>query len=369
MLKKRIRDWRLERNHKLPEMLNALQIAVVKQSRDNETVTIIRNQNITFAEIKRYFRRRGSRNAKADALDELEALTRISHDEAQRPLPNSEPRDLDAIASTGDTDTPLAIALPLIEQSKALEQLLKWCHAYCDSAMESSQWMMTTQRLRINQLERFYHNFVNGFTRLRAQELTDAFLLFGVAFDLILPLLKQNHLLFLPYICHILKGMPNAQHEGEEVVQSLFRLTSGLIEQNYPSLTPISRSFAALSGMNSSERSESSSRAYQAICNRLETLVSAKDSEAPTTDVAESQTICDSQHAADTDNYALALSQTTNAISELAHKARFPCDEMFFHRPVIEADRYKIFWAMDFATSTISIRPRGDWDVQRCSSF
>jgi hypothetical protein len=327
MLKKRIRDWRLERNHKLPEMLSALRIAVEKQHRDDDIVTTIRNQHITYAEIKRYFRRRGARDVDAVLLDELDAVTRFENNETQPIVLGPRSNDMASPATTRDMDATPAMALPLTESMKSLELLLQWCHAYCDSALENAQWMMTTQQLRINQLERFYHNFVDGLAWLRAKNTDEAFASFRIAFDLVLPLLKQNHVLFLPYICHVLKGTPYGRYEGEEVVQSLFVLTSRLIEEKYPSLVPIARSFATLSKMSTFDRSESSNFAYQAICTRLETLVPAIES-ASTIKKIEPDKICDSQHAVETDDYMLALTQTTNAISELAHEARYSPPEI-----------------------------------------
>jgi hypothetical protein len=142
--------------------------------------------------------------------------------------------------------------------------------------LEHGEWMLTTQRARLDHLEKFYHAFVDGFALLRDRRTNAAFSMFAIAFDLLPLLLKQNHVLFLPYIYHILKGKPCSQHEGEEVIQSLFDLTSRLVEQNYPSMLSIAQSFASLSVLSATDRNESASRAYQATCRHLKMLVPAR---------------------------------------------------------------------------------------------
>jgi hypothetical protein len=62
MLKKRIRKWDLDKKHKEPDMLAARRIALEREALGKKTAFIIRNREVTHAEIKHYFKRKGVRS-------------------------------------------------------------------------------------------------------------------------------------------------------------------------------------------------------------------------------------------------------------------------------------------------------------------
>src|ERR1700744_352927 len=65
MLKKRIHNWDLDRNNKEPDMLYALRVAFERHDRGKDTNFVIRGRIVTFADVKRYFRRKGCRDLRS----------------------------------------------------------------------------------------------------------------------------------------------------------------------------------------------------------------------------------------------------------------------------------------------------------------
>ena len=59
MLKKQIKSWDLDRNHKQADMLYALRVALQRAAQGKKTVFLIRGRIVTFHNVKKYFRRKG----------------------------------------------------------------------------------------------------------------------------------------------------------------------------------------------------------------------------------------------------------------------------------------------------------------------
>ncbi|KAE9372648.1 hypothetical protein N431DRAFT_457350 [Stipitochalara longipes BDJ] len=62
MLKKRIKKWNLDRNHKQADMLHAVRVALERQSLGKRTAFLIRGRVVSFEEVQRYFRKKGVRD-------------------------------------------------------------------------------------------------------------------------------------------------------------------------------------------------------------------------------------------------------------------------------------------------------------------
>jgi hypothetical protein len=59
MLKKRIKKWDLDRDHKQADMLYAVHIALERESQGKKTAFLIRGRVVSVEEIQHYFCRKG----------------------------------------------------------------------------------------------------------------------------------------------------------------------------------------------------------------------------------------------------------------------------------------------------------------------
>ena len=59
MLKKRIKEWDLDRKHKEPNTLFAMHSAFQREAQGKKTVFLVRDRIVTFQDVKQYFKRKG----------------------------------------------------------------------------------------------------------------------------------------------------------------------------------------------------------------------------------------------------------------------------------------------------------------------
>jgi hypothetical protein len=112
---------------------------------------------------------------------------------------------------------------------KALEELLFHSQLYYDSPFEHSEWPHPSDRMQLGLLEKSYHDFTKVHNLLRRNNVVEAFQLFEAAFDLVGPLLKQQHVLFVAYLYHLILHI---RHQGgHEVFTHLFNRISKMIER------------------------------------------------------------------------------------------------------------------------------------------
>jgi hypothetical protein len=171
MLKRRIKKWDLDRNHKQADMLCALGIAYERESQGKKTAFLIRGRVVSFEEVQHYFRRKGVRDPRSLLNDAVAAMptTRI---DCHTPEPSSVTAvdDITIIAETSYNrrlSTSGVIVIPdpnqvdrVLRQSPELSQLDQLLHCgrdYNNSVFERQDWQTREKSFDLSSLETFYH--------------------------------------------------------------------------------------------------------------------------------------------------------------------------------------------------------------------
>jgi hypothetical protein len=288
MLKKRIKKWDLDRNHKQADMLYAVKIALERESQGKKSAFLIRDRVITFEEVQHYFRRKGVRDLKSlvkDA-DVARPTTRIEwHTPEPANIPvQSGDRPVSGIVATQSFENDLCrsssgiTVIPdpnqvggVLRQSLELSQLDQLLHCgrdYYNSCFEGRDWKIQQEIFEITSLESFYHNLSDGHNLVNAGQVNVAFEHFDRAFGLIKGLLEKGTLLFLPYLYHIL--LPWQQIQQQDVLLNMLEFISQMIRTRFPHLRPVQQSLALLHGMSVEQRYNCSTRVFQSLLNRLQ---------------------------------------------------------------------------------------------------
>jgi hypothetical protein len=293
MLKKRIKKWDLDRNHKEADMLYSLRLALSREAQGKDTIFLIRGRVVTFDDIKQYFRRKRVHDLQSVMTDASAAAptTRI---DCRTPQPDMTAAD-EAIHGSESTiatkelnqycsfnvrnfhpySTAVALLdpnqvdhmMPLTSTLSQLDQLLHLGRNYYDAVFEKPDWRSKDNTFELGSLENFYHHMFDGQLLLGSSHVTEAFQQFDRAFDLIHHLLSQQTFLFLPYMYHM---MLSSWHiHGQEVVSQLLDFVSQLARKCYPQLNLIPQSLMLLHPMSFEDRGESSKRVFQSILDRL----------------------------------------------------------------------------------------------------
>jgi hypothetical protein len=289
MLKKRIKKWDLDRNHKQADMLYAVKIALERESQGKKSAFLIRGRMVTFEEVQHYFRRKGVRDLRSlvkDA-DVAQPTTRI---ECRTPEPTnirSGDRPVSGIevatksfendpcrSSSGITLIPypnrVGRVLPQSLELSQLDQLLHYGRDYYNSWCERRVWKGEPV-FGIPSLIDFYLNLSHGQDLVNAGQVNKAFELFDRAFDLIKGLLEKEALLFLPYLYHILLRWQGTQ--PQDVLLKMLEFISQMIRTRFPHLRPVQESLTLLHGMSVDQRCNCSVRVFQSLLNRLHSLL------------------------------------------------------------------------------------------------
>jgi hypothetical protein len=289
MLKKRIKKWDLDRNHKQTDMLYAVKIALERESQGKKSAFLIRGRVVTFEEVQHYFRRKGVRDLRSlvkDA-DVARPTTRI---ECSTPEPTNIPvesgdRPVSGIevatksfendlrqSSSGITLIPdpnqVGRLLPQSLELSQLDQLLHYGRDYYNSRFEVRYWKIRPEIFEINSLESFYRNLSDGHNLVNAGQVNVAFEHFDRAFGLIKGLLEKETLLFLPYVYHILLPWQRIQHQ--DVLLRMLEFISQMIRTRFPHLRPVQQSLTLLHGMSVEQRYNCSTRMFQSLLNGLQ---------------------------------------------------------------------------------------------------
>jgi hypothetical protein len=289
MLKKRIKKWDLDRNHKQADMLYAVKIALERESQGKKSAFLIRGRVVTFEEVQHYFRRKGVRDLRSFVKDAdvTPPTTRI---ECRTPEPTNIPtesgdRPVSGIevatksfendlrrSSSGITLIPdsnrVGRVLPQSLELSQLDQLLHYGRDYYNSFFEGRDWKIQQEIFEITSLESFYHNLSDGHNLVNAGQVNVAFEHFDRAFGLIKGLLERGTLLFLPYLYHIL--LPWQQIQQQDVLLKMLEYISQMIRTRFPHLRPVQQSLALLHGMAVEQRYNCSTRVFQSLLNRLQ---------------------------------------------------------------------------------------------------
>jgi hypothetical protein len=288
MLKKRIKKWELDRNHKESDMLYAVHIALPRESQGKKTVFVIRGRVVTLEEVQYYFRRKGVWDLRSlvNEADSTTPTTRIechtpelSHITANvsnRPAPGSgmtteSSENLIRHSGSGIMVMPDPNQVDQVLQQSAelnkLDQLLHYGRDYYNSVFEGSHWKHRHKSFDLSSLESFYHNMAEGHWLLDDGQLSIAFERFDCAFDLIKAILDQGTLLFLPYLYHLLLPGRGIQHQ--DVLLKALEFISQMIHTRFPHLRPVESSLALLWKMSAEDRGQYSIRVFQFLLDRL----------------------------------------------------------------------------------------------------
>jgi hypothetical protein len=157
--------------------------------------------------------------------------------------------------------------MPLAVTLSQLDQLLHLDRNYYDAVFENPDWRSKDNTFELGSLDTFYHHMMDGQSLLDRSKVTEAFRRFNHAFDLVQDLLKQQILLFLPYLYHMMS--PGSRVRRQEVLSQLLDFVSQMAQRCYPQLHPIQHSLTLLHRMSVEDRGESSARVFQSILNRL----------------------------------------------------------------------------------------------------
>jgi len=291
MLKKRIKKWDLDRNHKQADMLYAVKIALERESQGKKSAFLIRGRVVTFEEVQHYFRRKGVRDLRSlvkDA-DVARPTTRI---ECRTPEPTNIPVEsgdcpVSGIevatksfendprrSSSGITLIPdpnrVGRVLPQSLELSQLDQLLHYGRDYCNSWFERRDWKIQQEIFEFISLEYFYHNLSDGYNLVNTSQVNIAFEHFNTAFSLIKGLLERGTLLFLPYLYHILLRWQGTQ--PQDVLLKMLEFISQMIRTRFPHLRPVQKSMTLLHGMSVEQRYNCSTRVFQSLLNRLQSV-------------------------------------------------------------------------------------------------
>jgi hypothetical protein len=289
MLKKRIRKWNLDRNHKQADMLYAVKIALERESQGKKTAFLIRGRVVTFEEVQHYFRRKGVRDLRSLVHDAAVPTTRI---ECHTPKPssilaegeNSNLSDNCIVtapsgnrvrhSSAGVTVIPVPSQVAgVLQQSPELSQLHQLLHYgrhYYNSLFEARDWKNQQKSFELSSLETFYHKLSDGHTMLDAGYITVAFQHFDSAFDLIKWILDEGALLFLPYLYHMF--LPVKEFQQQEVLLKMLAFVTQMIHVRFPHLRLIKNSLVLLHGMSIKQRGNCSVRVFQSLLDQLKAV-------------------------------------------------------------------------------------------------
>ncbi|KAH8598538.1 hypothetical protein B0O99DRAFT_591798 [Bisporella sp. PMI_857] len=291
MLKKRIKKWDLDRNHKQADMSYAVKIALERETLGKKTAFLIRGRCVTFEEVQHYFRRKGIRDLRAlvkdadaaapttriecytpepfaiaaDGADPLSPGIAISTESSRGHVRRSS-ADITVIPDPNQVGRVLPHSLELSE----LTQLLHHSRDYYDSLFEVRDWKRRQEIFEITSLESFYHNLSEGHNLVNAGKVTVAFEHFSRGFDLVKDILKKGTLLFLPYLYHLLLPLQGVQRQ--DVLLKMLEFVSQMIGTRFPHLRPVQQSLTLLHGMSVEQRSNCSNQMFQCLLNRLQAV-------------------------------------------------------------------------------------------------
>jgi hypothetical protein len=288
MLKKRIKKWGLDRNHKQADMLYAVKIALERESQGKKSAFLIRGRVVTFEEVQHYFRRKGVRDLRSlvkDA-DVARPTTRI---ECRTPEPTNIPvgsgdRFVSGIeiatkscendlrrSSSGITLIPdpnrVGRVLPQSLELGQLDQLLHYGRDYYYSWRERRVWKGQQSIFWVTPLTEFDLNLSHGQHLVNAGQINVAFSHFNSAFGLIKCLLEKETLLFLPYLYRIFSSWQRSQQQ--DVLLKMLEFISQMIRTRFPHLRPVQQSLTLLRGMSVEQRYNCSTRVFQSLVSRL----------------------------------------------------------------------------------------------------
>jgi len=291
MLKKRIKKWELDRNHKHADMLYAVQVALDRESQGKKTAFLIRGRVITFDEVQHYFRRRGVRDLRS-LLKTAAAALPTTHIECHTPEPTKiAPTDENAhLKATGipaktsvtqlhDANSEITVmpdpnqmatVLRQPEDLHKLDLLLRFGRDYYSSLFEGSDWRIRQKALELSPLEKFYHSLAEGHVFLNAGQVTVAFTRFDYAFDLVRGILEDGPLLLLPYLYHLF--LPGRGIGQEEMLLKVLEFISEMIRTRFPHLRPVQESLALLCKISCEQRRYYSIRLFQSVLDRLRSI-------------------------------------------------------------------------------------------------
>jgi hypothetical protein len=288
MLKKRIKKWDLDRNHKQADMLYAVKVALERESQGKKTAFLIRGRVVSFEEVQHYFRRKGVRDLRS-LLKEADAPAPTTRIECHTPeLANieDEVEDHHILGDENSTKKPrnhfhhFSSRITVIpdpnqvagvpQQSPELTQLDQLLHHgrnYYTSLFEREDWKNQQKYFNLSSLESFYHNLFDGHTLLESGGVKVAFWHFDRAFSLIKRVLEQGPLLFLPYLYHIL--LQGRAFQTQDVLLKMLDFISEMIRMRFPDLRPVQDSLVLLHGMSPEQRRNCTSRSFQSILSQL----------------------------------------------------------------------------------------------------
>lgn len=291
MLKKRIKKWELDRNHKHADMLYAVQVALNRESQGKKTAFLIRGRVITFDEVQHYFRRRGVRDL-SSLLKTAAAAVPTTRIECHTPeptkiVPTDEHTDLEATGNPAETSATqlhdassevtvmpdpnqIATVLRQPEDLHKLDQLLRYSRDYYSSQFEGSDWRIRQKALELSPLEKFYHSLAEGHVFLNAGQVTVAFKRFDYAFDLVRGILEDGPLLLLPYLYHLF--LPGRGIGQEDMLLKVLEFISEMIRTRFPHLRPVQESLALLCRISCEQRRHYSIRLFQSVLDQLRSI-------------------------------------------------------------------------------------------------
>jgi hypothetical protein len=355
MLKKRIKKWELDRNHKEADMLYAVHIALPRESQGKKTVFVIRGRVVTFEEVQYYFRRKGVRDLRS-LVNEADSTTPTTRIECHTPelshitanvsnrlgpgsgMTTETSKNLIRHSGSGIMVTPdpnqVAQVLQQSTELNKLDQLLHYGRDYYNSVFEGSHWKHRHKSFDLSSLESFYHNMAEGHWLLDDGKLSMAFERFECAFDLIKAILDQGTLLFLPYLYHLLLPGRGIQHQ--DVLLKALEFISQMIHTRFPHLRPVESSLALLWKMSAEDRGQYSIRVLQFLLDRLKGVFNNQPDESQLREAA--KVLCPSaqlnpcEEPTGSNDYA----KTSLAVWKLSRDAELSQSHTPFHRQPLE---------------------------------
>ena len=278
MLKKRIKSWDLDRNHKQADMLYALRLAFQREAQDKKTIFRIRGRIITFRDIEQYFRRKGVHDLQSHIANTSAAAptTRIDcrTPEPDNAIYNPESlitaqdlslhHDLENISCDNNSD--IVTLLDPDTVLRQLDQILHLGRNHYKAVFENPDWRTKVNISGLASLKRFYHYMSLGQLLLERSRIADAFEHFTPAFDLIHDILNKQILLFLPYLFDMAQRWRTRR---QEVLCKMLGFISQMIQQCYPQLRPMQYALTLLQHMSAEDRGECSSRVCHSIFGHL----------------------------------------------------------------------------------------------------
>jgi hypothetical protein len=313
MLKKRIKKWDLDRNHKQADMLHALALAWNRRKEGKETNFLIRGRLVTFPEVQNYFRRKGIRDLESLAGHTLDAkpTTRIECCTPRTSTADYDYAQMDSFSGCkndfnrqypssyfGDYRSKDIIILPeqpqLIDTTSLtaplnhLNSMLHLNRNYFDAMVEHPDWRTKSEIFDMKILEQFYHHMIDGQSLVKDHCMVEGFKCFNKAFDLVRDLLRNRTVLFMPYIYHFVAT--GRCIEFQDVKGILLDFVTSMASYIGISLFPIRYSSSLLKRLSKDERVEYSKRVLGCILHLLKQSFEGNE---PTEDEICSDMICD----------------------------------------------------------------------------